>query len=160
MTAFAGDDLIPLPAAVMDRTAVFDVPAAVLWPWIVQLGKSRGGWYWPLWVERLLPGRARGLRYLDPAFSLAVGDVIPDYGPDGSFTVEVLEGPRTLVYSSVRKRTAFSWALLLTDLPDDRCRLHLRLRISKAGRVMQVVGDWFDHATVAAMFAGLRERVA
>jgi hypothetical protein len=144
----------------MDRTAVFDVPAAILWPWVVQLGKSRGGWYWPSRFEVLIPLRHRGLRYLDPTFTLAVGDVVPDYGPDGSFTVERVEGPHVLVYSSVRKRTTFSWALLLTDLPGDRCRLHLRLRVSKAGRVMQVVGDWFDHATVAAMFAGLRERVS
>jgi hypothetical protein len=160
VTSFPGDDHIAVPAVTMDRTAVFDVPAAVLWPWVVQLGKSRGGWYWPRSVERLLPRRARGLRHLDPSFALAVGDVVPDYGPDGSFTVERVEAPHVLVYSSVRKRTTFSWALLLTDLPDDRCRLHLRLRVSEAGRVMQVLGDWFDHATVAAMFAGLRERVS
>ena len=143
----------------MDRTAVFDVTAAELWPWVEQLGKGRRRWYAPGWLERVLPLRYRALRHTGD-FSLAVGDVIPDYGPDGSFTVALLDPPHVLVYTSERRRTSFTWALLLTDLPDGRCRLHLRLRISKAGRVMQVVGDWFDHATVAAMFAGLRERVS
>ena len=158
MLAFPGDDLIPSPAAVMDRTAVFDVTAAELWPWVEQLGKRRGRWYLPRRLEVLLPARFQGLRHTGD-FSLAVGDVVPDYGPDGSFTVVSVSAPFSLVYWSERSRTSFSWALLLTDLPDGRCRLHLRLRISKAGSLMRVVGDWFDHATVAAMFAGLRERV-
>jgi hypothetical protein len=104
-----------------------------------QLGKSRGRWYAPTWLERLIPLRYRGLRNTGD-FALAVGDVVPDYGPDGRFTVEVLEPPRALVYSSFRKSTTFTWALLLTDLADGRCRLHLRLRISKAGRVTGTVG--------------------
>ncbi len=156
MTPFPGDALLPSPAAVMDRTAVFDVPASTLWPWVEQLGKGRGRWYAPTWLEHLIPLRYRGLRHTGD-FSLAVGATVPDYG--GSFTVELLEPPHVLVYSSVRTSTTFTWALLLTDLPDGRCRLHLRLRISKASRAMSTVGDWFDHATVAAMFAGLRERV-
>jgi hypothetical protein len=34
MTPFPGDALLPSPAVVLDRTAVFDVPASTLWPWV------------------------------------------------------------------------------------------------------------------------------
>jgi hypothetical protein len=155
-----GDDLVPAPAVVMDRTAVFDATPDQLWPWLVQLGKGRAGWYLPRRVERLLPARHRALRHVDPRWSLAVGDVVPDYGPDGSFTVEVLEPGRALVYASVRRRTTFSWALLVTEASPSRTRLHQRRRVSRAGRVMRVLGDQLDHATVAGLFAGLRERLA
>ena len=42
-----GDGLVPEADVVMDRG--FDLPAGPeqVWPWIVQLGKGRGGWYLP-----------------------------------------------------------------------------------------------------------------
>jgi hypothetical protein len=156
-TDFPGDDLIPDAPGVLDRTTVFDVPAAEVWPWLQQLGKGRAGWYAPRRVERLLPRKA--LRYVDPSLTLAVGQAVADYGPS-DFVVELLDPPHVLVYSGSHRASRYTWALLLTDLPDGRCRLHLRFRISRAGWFLRTLGDQFDHVTVAMLFAGLRERVS
>ena len=155
--SFPGDELVDA-AATLDREYVLHATAADVWPWLEQVGKSRAGWYAPGWFERLTPSRFHAARRIDPRWALEVGDVVPDYGPS-PFTVAVLDPPRTLVHRGSHKGVEFSWALLLTDLPDARCLLHFRFRISRAGRVMRTVGAAFDHATIALLVAGLRERI-
>ena len=50
-----GDDLVPSADVVMDRAFTVSAPAEEVWPWLVQLGKQRAGWYLPRRLERLLP---------------------------------------------------------------------------------------------------------
>ncbi len=76
----AGDDLVVSPQLVADRAVLLPVAAAAAWPWLVQLGKDRGGWYMPAWVERLIwnPDK-RGAHTLLPELQkLAVGDHVPE----------------------------------------------------------------------------------
>lgn len=157
-----GDDLVPGADVVMDRAFDLPAPPDTVWPWLVQLGKRRAGWYLPVRVERLVPSSRRGARTVLPQWQdLAVGDVIPDYGgPDAGFEVAVLDPPRHLVHRSRRGRTDLSWALVLT--PEARgTRLHLRLRLGPVRhvRVAETVGGLFDALTIAGLAAGLRERV-
>ena len=163
-----GDDLVPNAQVVMDRGGSLPVPASQVWPWLVQLGKGRGGWYLPQPIERFIPPRRRALRRLDARWQdLRVGDRIPDYGRvDPEFEVAVLEPPRTLVFTSVRRtrrgQIQVSWALVLDDERGGGSRLQLRLRLAGLHRpgLMGVVGGWFDDLTCRAMLAGLRERLA
>ena len=60
-----GDDVVPDAPVVMDREAVLPGSAEQLWPWLVQLGKDRAGWYFPRWAERVIPAKGRGIRHLD-----------------------------------------------------------------------------------------------
>jgi len=50
-----GDRLIEPADVVMDRAFTVDAPAEAVWPWLVQLGKNRAGWYLPRGVERFVP---------------------------------------------------------------------------------------------------------
>lgn len=149
---------------VMDRG--FTVAAAPddVWPWIVQLGKRRAGWYLPRSVERLVPRPRRAIRRIDPAWQqLEVGDVIPDYGGDGAtFEVAVIDAPSTLVYWSRRGRTELTWAITLTGEREATTRVHLRLRLGpvRRRRFARTVGGAFDLLTIAGLAAGLRERLA
>lgn len=159
-----GDDLVDPADVVMDRA--FTVPALpeVVWPWLVQLGKRRAGWYLPAAVERLVPPARRGLRSIDPGLQhLAVGDVVPDWGgADATFTVTEIEPASHLLYTSTRGRTHLTWCLRLEPRTPDACRVHLRLRLAPVRhvRVAETLGGGFDLATVAGLAAGLRERVA
>ena len=70
-----GDELVPEADMVLDRRAVLDAAPEQVWPWLVQLGKQRAGWYLPSPLERLVPARRRAARQIDPRFqTLAVGD--------------------------------------------------------------------------------------
>ncbi|HEY0812281.1 MAG TPA: SRPBCC family protein [Pseudonocardia sp.] len=164
-----GDDVVPAARVVIDRATTLAAPPEQVWPWIVQLGKRRAGWYFPAWAEAVMPRDRRGLRHIEPRWQrLAVGDVIPDWGgPAATFEVVQLEAPHALVYRSTRGRPdrepiELSWALVLTPVATGT-RLHLRLRISALGRrapkLVTTVAGLIDEATVAPLFVGLAERL-
>lgn len=166
--ARAGDDVVPEADVVMDRGFDLQASPADVWPWIVQLGKGRAGWYLPSSVERVVPRSRRAARAVLPRWQgLAVGDVIPDYGgADATFEVVQLDAPHTLVYRSTRGHTDVSWAIVLTPIThsgqEQWTRVHLRLRLGPVRRVQlaENLGGLFDALTIAGMAAGLRERLA
>jgi len=159
---------VPDARVVIDRATTLQAPPERVWPWIVQLGKRRAGWYFPTWIEAVLPRDRRGLRYIEPRWQgLAVGDVIPDWGgPAATFEVVTLDAPRALVYRSTRgasdRPIRMSWAPVLTPAAAGT-RLHLRLRISalsrRAPKLVTTFAGLIDEATVAPLFAGLAERL-
>lgn len=158
-----GDDLVPHPDVVMDRGFDVAAPPASVWPWLVQLGKWRAGWYLPRSVERLVPRSRRATRSVLPQWQhLSVGDVVPDYGgAKETFETVLVAPPRHLVYRSRRGRTELSWAITLHET-ESGTRVHLRLRLAPVRRVWLAasVGELFDAVTIAGMAAGLRERLA
>lgn len=160
--ALPGDDLVAPADVVMDRAFTLDAPPGQVWPWVVQLGRRRAGWYLPARVERVVPASRRGLRRIEPRHqALAVGDVVPDWGgADATFTVVDLAAPHHLLYGSTRGRTHLTWCLRLTALTGGRTRLHLRLRLApvKHRWVAQHLGGVVDLLTVVGLAAGLRER--
>ena len=157
-----GDGIVPNPDVVMDRGFDLPAPPETVFPWLVQLGRRRAGWYFPRSVERFIPPSRRAIRVTDPRWQgLAVGDVIPDYGgADATFTVEEIEPPRLIVYSSQRGNAVVSWVLHLSPV-DAGTRAHLRLRVGpvKHRRLLGTAGDLFDLLTVAGLVGGLRERL-
>lgn len=158
-----GDDMVDADV-VMDRGFDLPAPPEQVWPWLVQLGKRRAGWYLPSSVERLVPTSRRALRHLEPGLlDLEVGDVIPDWGgADATFTVAAIEASRLLLYTSRRGRTDLTWCLHLTPVPSTGgARVHLRLRLGpvRHRRLAASVGGLFDAATITGLAAGLRERV-
>jgi hypothetical protein len=176
-----GDDFLENPNFIADRATLIDASADRVWPWLIQFGKDRAGWYMPRWVEILMSKRWRGSREIIPQYQdLHVGDIIPDYGPGkGTFKVAVLNPPYTLVYYSVRLPIAgwawvnendprekdalkLSWALLLEETPNGHCRLLIRLRAYFPGRNtiwISLFGGFVDYLTSVLLFAGLKERV-
>lgn len=157
-----GDDLLPDADVVMDRALSLPAPPDQVWPWLVQLGKRRAGWYLPRRLERLLPHDRRAARGIDARWqSLSVGDVIPDYGGrDATFTVAAIERPHHLVHTSQRGHLHLTWALVL-EPEDGGTRLHLRLRLGPVKRRVLVTtgGELIDVLTVAGLARGLRERI-
>lgn len=174
--ALPGDGLVPAPDVVMDRGFALPAPPGEVWPWIVQLGKERSGWYLPGWAEALIPARRRALRHIDPALQgLAAGDVIADWGGrDATFEIVEVDPPRALVHGSQRGALAISWAIVLRPAPANGngangnagdtaagTRVHLRLRLAgvKHRRLVAIGGGLFDLLTIAGLAAGLRERL-
>jgi hypothetical protein len=168
-----GDGLIARPDVVMDRAFTVAAPPAVVWPWLVQLGKKRAGWYLPAAVERFLPPGRRAARGIRPAWQrLGPGDVIPDYGGrDETFQVAAIEPESALVYRSTRGRMNVTWSITLLPVAagdpaaagqGTGTRVHLRLRLGPVRRrwLARTGGEFIDALTIAAMAAGLKERLA
>jgi hypothetical protein len=162
-----GDDLIPEAGVVVDRRATLNAPPERVWPWLLQLGKGRAGWYLSRRLERLVPRTNRALREIDPHFQeVAVGDRVADYGRDGWFEARVVDPPHTLVWWSERGQDSqLTWALVLEATGPETSELYVRLRInrrigSRAPAIVEWGAGWFDRFTVRTMIAGLKERLA
>ena len=159
-----GDEIVPQADVVMDRAFGLDAAPEQVWPWFVQLGKHRAGWYLPRLVERAVPRRRRALRHIDSGLQrLAVGDVIPDWGGRrATFELAVLTPPTVLVHTSTRGRMRLSWAIVLSGDPPASTRVHLRLRLGgvRHERLASIGGGLIDWLTIAGLAAGLRERLA
>jgi hypothetical protein len=164
-TGRPGDALVEPADVVMDRAFTVEALPEAVWPWLVQLGKRRAGWYLPRAVERFLPGSRRAARSLNPAWlRLEAGDVIPDYrGRDATFQVAQVTPPGALVYRSRRGRTSLTWSLSLESVSSEpaRTRVFLRLRMAPVRHQLlaRTAGELIDLLTVAGMAAGLAERL-
>lgn len=157
-----GDDLVPDAQVTMDRAVDLPAPPERVWPWVVQLGRNRAGWYLTRRIERLLPVRRRALREIDPRLQhLAVGDVVDDWGgPHAYFEIVAHDPHSTLVHRSERGALRMSWTIVARAAAGGT-RLHFRFRIAGVKRVWlaHIVGDRVDQLTIAAVAAGLRERL-
>ncbi|MER7070538.1 SRPBCC family protein [Terrabacter sp. NPDC000476] len=157
-----GDRLVDPADVVMDRAFDLPAPAAEVWPWLVQLGKRRAGWYLPAGVERFLPpARRASWEVQDRWQHLQVGDVIPDYGGrNETFRVAHIDAPSSIVYTSQRGAMRLTWSITLEPTADGT-RVLLRLRMAPVRRrwLAETAGELVDVVTVAAMAAGLRQRL-
>ncbi len=88
-----GDDLVPDAPLVETRGITVEAPAAAIWPWLVQMGYGRGGWYS---YDKMDNEAASADRVLAEFQTLSVGDVMPTW-PGGGFQVAAMEPGRSLV---------------------------------------------------------------
>jgi hypothetical protein len=89
----AGDDLVPVPTGIETRAITIDAPPEAVWPWLVQMGFGRAGWY----SYDRFDNRSRSVDAIRPELqATAVGDILP-VSPDGGFEVKVLEPLRAFV---------------------------------------------------------------
>ena len=92
----AGDDLVAEPSFVETRGIDIGATPDEIWPWLVQMGYGRAGWYSYDALDMKGPSADRVRPELG---ELALGDVMPTH-PGGGFTVRVIEAPRALVLYS------------------------------------------------------------
>lgn len=165
--AFLGDEIIASPEMHYNHTTKIKASPAEIFPWVLQVGKGRGGWYLPATWERWLPQAWAASRTINPEWQkLNPGDVVPDYGfsKDDYFEVAHVDHKNaTLVYKSERMGTIFTWSLIVTQLEDGLSELRLRFRgrIQRTGlsrRLLVAGGSFMDWITTAPMLAGLKER--
>lgn len=91
--ALPGDILISSPATVETRAVTVAAPPPAVWPWLVQMGDGRAGWYS---YDR--SDGATAWRLIPQFEDLEVGSVL-HLGPDTAFRVVRLEHERALVLS-------------------------------------------------------------
>ena len=100
-----GDELIASPMAVTTHATAIAAPPERIWPWLLQMGWHRGGWYTAEWVDRLLfPANWPSATTIVPALQhLKVGDGVPDGPPQSgcAFVVTRLEPERHLVVGAM-----------------------------------------------------------
>lgn len=130
-----GDELVSHPCIETTRAITIHAHIADVWPWVVQVGYHRGGWYTNPQLDKLIwhIDNPSADRILSQFQHMQVGDVVPD-GPEGTarFTVAALIPGQLLALLDADcmhvPQTQFSWVFLLRPIDSDTARLILRTR--------------------------------
>ena len=88
-----GDEVIADANAGETRAITIAAPPDAIWPWLVQMGYGRGGWYS---YDAMDMEGASAFRIEPELQELKVGDVVPTH-PAGGFVVSSIEPNRSLV---------------------------------------------------------------
>jgi hypothetical protein len=143
-----GDDLIANPLYVMTRAITIAAPPAAAWPWAVQLGQNRGGFYTYDWLENLArldihsadeirlewqdPAAGQDFITLDPDATMKMTFVTVD--PGRAFVLrsgapgEPPQGPGDFFKGEIE----WTWAFALEPVDGGRTRLIARSRAAWA----------------------------
>jgi len=155
-----GDDILGRSHFTATRAITIGAPPAAVWPWLVQVGFNRAGFYSYDLLDNL--GRPSAERVLPEFQEVAVGDLAaPMASPPNeknSFIVASLEQPHRLVWS----KPDSTWSWLLTQQADGGTRLVTRLKsrydanaFLPATVLLMEVGDF---PMMRRMLLGLRSR--
>jgi hypothetical protein len=89
--AMHGDDVVKYPTCNATRAVTIKARPEEIWPWLVQMGITRAGWYSYDWLDNL--GTPSAERIVPELQHVAVGDMIP-MSPDGKQGLLVKVGPQ------------------------------------------------------------------
>ena len=142
--ALPGDELIPSPKKIITHAITIKAPSEVIWPWLVQLGADRAGWYS---YDRIDNGGMRSAKKIIPELqSIKVGDIMPAIpGTKDAFIIQQIFPGKALVLvvpiqaateepDALRRMTGslrVSWVLALEAIEEGKTRLISRGRISR-----------------------------
>jgi proline iminopeptidase len=141
----AGDDVLPVGATTSTMGTTIHAPPADVWPWLVQMGCGRAGWYSYDLLDNA--NRPSSEQIVPDWQRVSLGDRVPSDPSDRGrfwFTIEGIYPEHALVLrASVDLRTgrpydpsrghpaAYSdstWTFVLRELPGSRTRLLARTR--------------------------------
>jgi len=144
--AWPGDDLVHQPKGEYIHAITINAPAAAVWPWLVQIGQGRGGFYSYEFLENLIGCKMRNADKIIPELQyLEVGDSIPMHPTMGSpYKVVAIETGRALVLQirvDTKTKNTFeltdkipekyqnsSWVFFLDEIAEGTTRLISRSR--------------------------------
>lgn len=137
-----GDDLVPDPKYQTTHSVTIQATPEEVWPWLIQLGQGRGGFYSYDWIENLIRLDIHSVDRITPELqSLQAGDVI-SLAPDNALPMWVvtLDPARALVLSTgrpdsppqpgnyLKSEIAGSWAFVLEPIDATTTRFIVRWR--------------------------------
>jgi hypothetical protein len=95
--AMPGDEEVERPSMNATRAVTINARPEEIWPWIVQIGTGRAGWYSYDWIENLMGLDVSSTERVIPEFQdLEVGDTIP-LAPGLEIPVKVIKPNVTLL---------------------------------------------------------------
>ncbi|MGZ8491070.1 MAG: DUF6064 family protein [Gemmatirosa sp.] len=121
-----GDDLVPEPEWSYTHAITIDAPRAAVWPWLLQLGQARGGFYSYEALENLVGCDIHNVSELRPDLQmLHEGDVIRMHRSGFGPAVTELDAVRALVLGGDpdANGSRATWSFHLVELPGGRTRL-------------------------------------
>jgi hypothetical protein len=121
-----GDQVVHEPGFNATRAVTVAASPEEIWPWIVQIGFGRGGWYSYDLLDNL--GRPSAESLVPELQHIEVGDLVPlGPGKNSGMRVKEYERAHWAVWWD-RNLQLTTWTWVLTAMPDGNTRLVTRVR--------------------------------
>ena len=126
-----GDEVVLSPTFNATRAVAVDAPPEAIWPWIVQIGFGRAGWYTYDLLDNL--GRHSAESVVPELQHMDVGNLVPmGPGEDAGMRVKGFEPNEWMLWWDNNHLTTWAWVLDPTS--DGGTRLVTRIRSRPAWR--------------------------
>ncbi len=133
-----GDELVPNPEQEATHAITINAQVSDVWPWLVQVGQTRGGFYSYAWLENLVGCDMHNADRIVPEWqTLRAGDVVWLHPKAPPLPVVIVEPYRAIVLGSgvegenTVADTLFgsgTWGLYLKEVNENTTRLIIRSR--------------------------------
>jgi hypothetical protein len=167
--SFPVDDLVEPGAKRTTRAITVDAPLHEVWPWLVQIGQDRAGFYSYTWLENLVGAEMRNTAMVHPEWQERfTGDSVwlasqRRYGDRGRQVAALVKVMHALVLVSPEdwdrlqrgERARGAWGFFLEPRGDDTTRFVIR---SSGGPVGTHLFDAIHFLMEQKMMRGLRHR--
>ena len=149
-----GDGIVKNPTFNATRAVTVNAAAERIWPWIVQMGYKRAGFYsWDILDNDGIPSAERIL----PEYqNLEIGDLVPLDDEIDAAVVDMKPNEWLLLVFQSDSTVTWAWALYKIDA--DRTRLVTRLRWRASSVVSQFVLDAFEIIMMRKHLLGIKRR--
>jgi hypothetical protein len=133
-----GDDVVPNPKHEATHAITINASVADVWPWVVQIGQNKGGFYSYSMLENLAGCDLHNANRIIPEWqSLRAGDVLWLHPKAPPLPVLLVEPCHTIVVGGLGEEQSDdlskdvrdgTWAFVLKELDPDTTRLIVRIR--------------------------------
>jgi hypothetical protein len=161
----AGDDVIPHPELEATRAVSILAAPEQVWPWLVQMGYGRAGWYSYDAIDN--SGIPSADRIIPELQDLAVGDFMPLDASGAGFIVTEMDRPRSLVLSvpemtllGATGRVVVGFALEPVGPRTTRlvCRIRAEFGRNVRSRLYYAIFEPGDFVMMRKMLLGIKAR--
>jgi hypothetical protein len=157
--AMLGDEIVKRPTFNATRAVTIEAQPAETWPWLVQVGCKRAGWYSYDWIDNL--GTPSAERIVPELQNLKIGDTVP-MSPNGTqgLTVKAIDSNRSMLWVSKNENCTWAWALYNSDQNHTRLvtRVRMRYRWLSPWMAFNLLFDPGDYVMMRKMLLGLKRR--
>jgi len=164
--ATPGDELVPSPTFCATRAITIRGTPRDIWPWLIQMGYRRAGFYGYDLIENI--GSERGIRSADsilPEFQHpTTGDVLP-ISAVASMAFDSIQANSYLVWRGtaiIPSDGSLVWALYPTDANHTRLVSRVRLHYHWTDwrlLALDLFTEFGDHVAVPRILLGIKDRV-
>lgn len=121
-----GDELVPAPTDISTHAITIQASLEAVWPWLVQIGQDKGGFYSYAWLENLVGCHMRNADRIIPEFQhIQVGDPVWLHPKSPPLPVVHVEPGRALVLGSNMDEPG-TWGFFLQKIDENTTRLIVR----------------------------------
>jgi len=154
------------PPPYLTRSINIDAPPSAVWPWIVQMGQDRAGFYSNTWLENLFGSDIHNAESLHPEWQQrTIGDRVPLARPDLLFGLGAVGHTNIVVLAPERTIGIIVGRFVLQPVGDDRTRLVFRESAQTQGAGAQgsaavrvLIWDPAHFVMVHRVLEGIKER--